>query len=41
LPYSKQAYRCLSDGVRLHRLHPYERSQTKTRGYGYERELAL
>jgi hypothetical protein len=41
LPYSKSGYRCLSDGVRLHRLHPYERSQTKTRGYGYERELAL
>jgi hypothetical protein len=41
LPYNKQGYRCLSDGMRLHRLNPYERSQTKTRGFGLERELAL
>jgi hypothetical protein len=41
LPYNKQGYRCLSDGMRLHRMHPYERAQTKTRGYGIERELAL
>jgi hypothetical protein len=41
LPYSKSGYRCLSDGTRLARLHPYERSQTKTRSFGLERELAL
>jgi hypothetical protein len=41
LPYSKSGYRCLSDGMRLHRLHPYERSRTQSRSFGFERELAL
>lgn len=41
LPYSKSGYRCLSDGTRLARLHPYERSRSQSRGYGIERELAL
>jgi hypothetical protein len=41
LPYSKQGYRCLADGMKLHRLHPYERTRTMTRSYGVERELAL
>jgi hypothetical protein len=39
LPYSKSGYRCLSDGMRLKRMHPYER--TRSRGYGLERELTL
>ena len=41
LPYNKQGYRCLTDGMRLHRVRPYERLRTKTRDYGLERELAL
>jgi hypothetical protein len=41
LPYSKQGYRCVADGMRLHRVRPYERSQTRSRGYGLELELAL
>jgi len=41
LPYSKQGYRCLSDGMSLHRIRPYERSQTRSRCHGLERELAL
>jgi hypothetical protein len=41
LPASKQGYRCLSDGMRLHRAHPYERSQTRSRSYGLELELTL
>jgi hypothetical protein len=41
LPYNAQGYRCLSDGTRLHRLHPYEKTRTQSRGYGLERELAL
>ena len=41
LPYSKQGNRCLSDGMRLARVRPYEHTRTKTRGYGFERELAL
>jgi hypothetical protein len=41
LPYSKQGYRCLSDGTRLARMHPYEKTRTQVRSYGLERELAL
>jgi hypothetical protein len=41
LPYNKQGYRCLTDGMRLQRLRPYERIQMKTRDYGFERKLAL
>jgi hypothetical protein len=41
LPYSKQGYRCLADGMPLTRLAPYERTRTKTRNYGLELELAL
>jgi hypothetical protein len=41
LPFNKQGYRCLADGMPLHRLHPYERSRTQSRSYGLERELAL
>jgi len=41
LPFSTQGYRCLADGVRLQRLRPYERSRTRTRDAGVERELAL
>src|SRR5436853_2158646 len=40
LPFSRQGYRCLSDGMPLHRVRPYERSQTKTRSSGFARELA-
>jgi hypothetical protein len=41
LPVSKQGPRCLSDGMRLHRLRPYERTHTRSRDSGFERELAL
>jgi len=41
LPYNKQGYRCLSDGMRLHRLHPYEQTRIRGRDYGLERELTL
>jgi hypothetical protein len=41
LPYSRQGYRCLADGMPLHRVRPYERSRTKTRDSGLELELAL
>jgi hypothetical protein len=41
LPFNAQGYRCLSDGMRLHRLRPYERTRTQSKGYGIERELAL
>jgi hypothetical protein len=41
LPFNAQSYRCLSDGMRLQRLRPYERSRTKTRSSGLELELAL
>jgi hypothetical protein len=41
LPYNKQGYRCLSDGMRLHRIHPYEQTRTHTRDFGFERELTL
>jgi hypothetical protein len=39
LPFSKQGYRCLSDGMRLHRLRSYE--QSRARDYGGARELVL
>jgi hypothetical protein len=41
LPASRQSYRCLADGMPLHRVRAYERSQTKTRSYGLALELAL
>jgi hypothetical protein len=41
LPYSRTGYRCLADGMPLHRVRSYERSQTKTRSSGFERELSL
>jgi len=41
LPYNAQGPRCLSDGMRLHRLRPYERTRTRSRDSGFERELAL
>ncbi len=41
LPASKQGYRCLADGMPLHRVRAYERSRTMTRTYGLELELAL
>jgi len=41
LPYNKQGYRCLSDGMRLHRLHPYDKTRTQSRGYGLERESSF
>jgi hypothetical protein len=41
LPYSKQGYRCLSDGMPLHRTRPYEQSRTRSRDSGLERELVL
>jgi hypothetical protein len=41
LPFNAQGYRCLSDGMPLHRLRPYERTRTRTRDAGLERELSL
>jgi hypothetical protein len=41
LPFSTQGYRCLSDGMPLHRMRPYEQSRTRSRDYGLERELSL
>jgi hypothetical protein len=41
LPFNKQGYRCLSDGMPLHRSRPYEQSRTRARDSGLERELAL
>jgi hypothetical protein len=41
LPFSKQGYRCLSDGIPLRRMRPYEQSRTRARDSGLERELAL
>jgi len=41
LPFSKQGYRCLSDGMSLHRIRPYERSRIHGRDHGFGRELAL
>jgi hypothetical protein len=41
LPFSKQGYRCLADGMPLQRLRPHERSRTKTQDYGLGLELAL
>ena len=41
LPASKQGYRCLADGMPLHRVRAYERARTMTRTYGLELELAL
>ena len=41
LPYNKQGYRCLSDGMSLHRVRPYDRSRTRGRDHGFGRELAL
>jgi hypothetical protein len=33
LPFSTQGHRCLSDGMPLHRVRPYERPRPKTRDY--------
>ena len=41
LPYSRTDYRCLTDGMRLHRQRPFERLRTKTRDYGLALELSL
>jgi hypothetical protein len=41
LPFNKQGYRCLSDGMRLHRIRPYEQTRTRPRDFGFERELTL
>jgi hypothetical protein len=41
LPYSRTGYRCIADGMALRRARSSERSQTKTRSSGFERELAL
>jgi hypothetical protein len=41
LPFTKQGYRCVADGMRLHRVRPYERVQAKTRYSGLELERAL
>jgi hypothetical protein len=41
LPFNPQGYRCLSDGMRLHRLRPYEQTRTHTRDVGFARELLL
>jgi hypothetical protein len=41
LPFSRQGYRCLTDGVSLQRQRAYERARPKTRDYGLELELAL
>jgi hypothetical protein len=41
LPFNAQGYRCLSDGMRLHRSRPYEQSRTRARDSGFERELTL
>jgi hypothetical protein len=41
LPYSRQGYRCLADGMYLQRARPYERAQTRSRDSGVELELAL
>jgi hypothetical protein len=41
LPFSKSGYRCLSDGMRLHRIRPYEQTRTRPRDFGFERELTL
>jgi hypothetical protein len=40
LPYSRQSYRCLSDGRPLVRARPSERSRSQTRDYGFARELS-
>jgi hypothetical protein len=41
LPFSKSGYRCLSDGMSLHRIRPYEQTRTRPRDFGFERELTL
>jgi hypothetical protein len=41
LPFNKQGYRCLSDGMRLQRIRPYEQTRTRPRDFGFERELTL
>jgi hypothetical protein len=41
LPASKQGYRCLTDGMPLRRLRPYDLSRRHTRDYGFALELSL
>jgi hypothetical protein len=41
LPASLKGYRCLSDGIPLRRMRPYEQSRTRARDSGLERELTL
>jgi hypothetical protein len=41
LPYSREGYRCLLDGAHLRREKERGYARTQTRGYGFERELAL
>jgi hypothetical protein len=41
LPYNAQGYRCLSDGMSLHRIRPYEQTRTRPRDFGFARELLL
>ena len=41
LPFSKTGYRCLSDGMSLQRIRPYEQTRTRGRDYGFGRERAL
>jgi hypothetical protein len=41
LPYSREGYRCLGDGMSLVRQRPYERAQTRSRNYGLELTLSL
>jgi hypothetical protein len=41
LPYSRTGYRCLADGVSLRRAKERGYARTQTRGFGFERELAL
>jgi hypothetical protein len=41
LPASLKGYRCLSDGIPLRRMRPYEQTRTRPRDFGLGRELAL
>jgi hypothetical protein len=41
LPYSRTGYRCLADGAHLRREKERGYARTQTRGFGFERELAL
>jgi hypothetical protein len=40
LPFNRQGYRCLADGMRLARSRSFEQTRAQSRGYGLERALA-